>query len=63
MQRVGGHGVFFLGLCFCFLCGENQRNYGVLFFIFSVLRSKKKWSGEEDCGWWVELWICPNGSI
>lgn len=63
VQRGGGHGVcvcfflFFWVCYFCFLCDENQRNYMGFFFFFPVLRSRKKWSGGEDCGWWVGLWM------
>ena len=55
--------VCFFGVCVCVFCVVKIGEIIWFFFIFYILRRKKKWSGEEDCGWWVKLWICPNGSI
>ena len=51
---------FFLGLIFLFFVWwKSEKLYG--FFFFPVLRSRKKWSGGEDCGWWVGLWMVRMG--
>ena len=54
---------FFWVCYFCFLCGENQRNYMGFFFFFSCFEKQK------EMEWWRRLWMVgwivdgPNGSI
>ena len=66
MQRGGGHGVcvcfsLFFGFVISVFCVMKIREIIWVFLFFPVLRSRKKWSGGEDCGWWVGLWMVRMG--
>ena len=66
VQRGGGHGVcvcfsLFFGFVISVFCVMKIREIIWVFLFFPVLRSRKKWSGGEDCGWWVGLWMVRMG--